>query len=160
MRALLLFCLAVPLVLGADKPGARREPANKKRADRGAVAQKREAPAPAPAAPVVIPKDAVEVGPNLWKWTDPQGKGVFFRKTPFGVSRYDESAVEAANAAFKLPEGMKAVDAGDEVRFERPTPFGVSTWKKKKADMDDVERLVWERDRDKGSGEKPSEEKK
>jgi hypothetical protein len=34
----------------------------------------------------------------------------------------------------------KAIDKGDTVRFERPSPFGMVNWEKKKSDLTDDER--------------------
>ena len=37
---------------------------------------------------------------------------------------------------------IKTTDAGDTVKFERQTPFGVSKWEKKKSDLTDEERKL------------------
>jgi hypothetical protein len=117
----LILLTAVPLlVVAADqkKPSAR--------------------PAP-PAAPTTIPKEAKQIEPHTWRHTDRQGHTWIYRKTPFGVVRYAESAPEA-QPTDEIPPNMTAVEEGDSIRFERPTPFGKHRWTRKK---------VWERERQK-----------
>lgn len=116
-------------------------------------AKKTTAPAPAPAPakqikPVEIPKGAVETDPGTFRFTDSDGKKWIYRKTPFGVSRFedkpaDDAAVKPADAS----EGIKAVEDGDSVRFERPGPFGAYKWTKKKSELDESERAALERSR-------------
>lgn len=154
MTARLMFCLVLPLAICAAGDSGAKQTADKDDTKKNAAAEQKTAVASEPR-PAGVPKDAVAIEPNVWKWTSPEGKVLHFRRTPFGVSRYDPEAVSAqAAGAAPLPHGMKAVDAGDEVRFERPTPFGTSRWTKKKTELDDVERRVWERDRTSASEEK------
>lgn len=104
----------------------------------------RPAPAPATTASVPgVPARATPLGPNSWRFTDPEGKTWVYYRTPFGISR---SAEQKPAAAGELPAGWKAVQAGDEIQFERPTPFGVTRWSRKKDQLTDVERRLWERD--------------
>jgi len=92
---------------------------------------------PAPQA-TTIPKDAV---PNpdgrSYIWTDKQGKKWVYAKTPFGVTK---SAVSDAAVSGPNLSTTKAIDKGDTVRFERPSPFGTMSWEKKKSDLTDDER--------------------
>src|ERR1700686_4657622 len=44
----------------------------------------------AAAALPTIPQGAEEVGPNLFRYTDPQGKRWMYRNTPFGPSKWEE----------------------------------------------------------------------
>jgi hypothetical protein len=90
-----------------------------------------------------VPARATPLGPNSWRFTDPEGKTWVYYRTPFGISR---SAEQKPAAAGELPAGWKAVQAGDEIQFERPTPFGVTRWSRKKDQLTDVERRLWERD--------------
>ena len=89
---------------------------------------------------VTIPKDAV---PNpdgtSYLYTDKEGKKWVYAKTPFGIIKnaWSDPGTASATAADSL---TKAVDKGDTVRFERPGPFGVMSWEKKKADLTDDER--------------------
>ena len=101
----------------------------------------------APAA-IVIPKDAVEIEPGFYRWTDRDGKVWKYRRTPFGVRRWaaepadgQRSEPETHTAAEKL---TTAVEEGDSIRFEQSTPFGKKTWVRKKTDLDETERRIWE----------------
>jgi hypothetical protein len=110
----------------------------------GATRKKAASPAPAPQA-VTIPKDAVpNADGTTFLYTDKQGKKWTYAKTPFGImkSAYSDTAAAAAPAA---DAGLtKAIDKGDTVRFERPGPFGIIAWEKKKAELTDDERHTLE----------------
>jgi hypothetical protein len=75
------------------------------------------------------------------------------RKTPFGTSKVQKKSEDAKPAT--APANVRAFDQGDTVRFERPTPFGVTRWVRKKSELNDVERAVWERDRRKTAQTQP-----
>jgi hypothetical protein len=106
----------------------------------GAPAATKKKATPAPQA-VTIPKDAVPNSDGTsYLYTDKQGKKWVYAKTPFGIIKnaYSETAASAAPAQ---DSGMtKAIDKGDTVRFERPGPFGLMSWEKKKSDLTDDER--------------------
>ncbi len=98
--------------------------------------------------PLEVPATAKEIRPYTYRYTDATGKSWIYRKTPFGVARYeDQPAVAGAAVSTRGYANIKATDAGDSVRFENTTPFGVSRWEKKKTELNDMERTVWERDR-------------
>jgi len=109
---------------------------------------------PAAASEVTIPKDAVKVDNNTYRATDAQGKTWIYRRTPFGVSKSEEQAPSAAEAAekAKLIAATKAVERGDEIEFARPGPFGTYRWQRKKTELNDMEKAVWERERQKSGG--------
>jgi hypothetical protein len=87
---------------------------------------------------LTIPKDAVPNPDGLsYLWTDKQGKRWVYAKTPFGVTRFPASDAAASAPDLSM---TKAIDKGDTVRFERPTPFGPMSWEKKKSDLTDDER--------------------
>jgi hypothetical protein len=67
------------------------------------------------------------------------------RKTPFGTVKVEEKPEDSK--AEEPPANMRAFDQGDTVRFERPTPFGVARWTKKKSELNDMERAALERER-------------
>jgi len=134
-RRCFILLLALPLVaVAADQKKPPARPAR-------------------PAGPVVIPKEAKQIEPNTWRYTDSRGNTWIYRKTPFGVVRYPEPAPEA-KAEEPIPQGMTAVEEGDSVRFERPTPFGKHRWTRKKTELTDLERKVWERERQKAAPSK------
>ena len=85
------------------------------------------------ASPVVIPNDATQVAPNLYRSTDAQGKSWFYRQSPFGISKWeDKPEVERVASA---PLASVVRDLGDRVEFQRQTPFGISKWITKKTDL-------------------------
>jgi hypothetical protein len=130
-----LFVLFVPVImLCAAEPPVRKAPR--------AVAAR-----PAAAKRIEIPAGAVEFEPGAYRFTDTAGKKWVYRKTPFGIGRY-EDAPEAARTAAHAPDyaDVKAAAAGDFIRFERATPFGVSKWETRKSELDEMERAVWQRE--------------
>jgi hypothetical protein len=91
---------------------------------------------------VEIPKDAVARPDGSYLWTDKAGKQWAFHRTPFGVLK------DAVSAPAPAPEAVdkttKVIDKGDTVRFERSSPFGVSSYEKKKSELNDDERRLYE----------------
>ena len=95
------------------------------------------------AQPLKIPAAAVQAADG-YHYTDPQGKQWLYRQTPFGVARLEEPApVKAASP----DDGTRAAGDGDVIRFERPSPFGTYRWTRKKSELTESERAVWNRDR-------------
>ena len=94
-----------------------------------------------------VPSDAVEVGPGVYKLADKTGKVWFYRRTPFGVSRYEQpkeqSAANEAKYAAAVPD-TQITEQGDSLKFVRPGPFGNYTWVKKKTDLDESEKANYE----------------
>jgi hypothetical protein len=110
-----------------------------------AATQKKTAKKATPATQAVtIPKDAVPNSDGIsYAWTDKQGKRWTFTKTPFGILKAPVTEAAAAAPPADM-SGTKAIDKGDTVRFERPGPFGVASWEKKKTDLTDDERRLLE----------------
>jgi hypothetical protein len=99
------------------------------------------------AVPAGIPAGAVKAADG-YRYTDPQGRQWVYRPTPFGIARIpaaDASASKAARAAAAAGDLLRATDHGDTVSFERPGPFGVYRWERKKSEMDATERAAFER---------------
>lgn len=97
-----------------------------------------------------IPKTAVQTAPGTYNYTDAHGKKWIFRATPFGVTRIeDRPAAQTAGAAQPDSASIKAVEAGDFIRFERQGPFGVYKWQTKKSELTAAERSAWEKSRTK-----------
>jgi hypothetical protein len=93
--------------------------------------------------PMPIPSDAVLGEDGDYHYTDSQGKKWIYRKTPFGVTRLEDSPERAAaKAAAANGAGIKATEDGDIVRFERLGPFGMWKWEKKKSELDDTEKAA------------------
>jgi hypothetical protein len=99
--------------------------------------------------PLEIPKGAVETEPGTFRYTDSDGKKWIYRKTPFGIARLEDKPEEAAaakqEAAADATAGIKVIEEGEYVRFERPGPFGPYRWQKKKSELDESERAAVER---------------
>jgi hypothetical protein len=108
-----------------------------------------------------VPKDAKEVGPNLYRYTDAQGKNWMYRKTPFGVSKWEEKPGEQ-EPRMETPAaaGLSMTDLGDSVQFQRLTPFGPQKWTRKKSEMTDDEKAAFatqESARQSALGAKPAD---
>jgi hypothetical protein len=122
--------------------------------DQPAAAPQKKAAAKSakPAPPLKLPAGAVEVEPYTYTYTDPKGVKWIYRKTPFGLARFEDKPAASTDApAPPLGAGMTATDNGDSVRFERPGPFGVYRWEKKKDDLTGDERAAWQRSQTKSS---------
>lgn len=139
-----LRVLAVVAILAATAAGQDQPVAGNRR--------KVEVNKPTKVQAITIPKDAVQVDPNTYHYTDPAGKKWIYSKTPFGISRVEDKGVSAedakkaqADAAHEI-ESIKAVEDGDSIRFERASPFGVTRWQRKKGELNEVERAVWDRE--------------
>jgi hypothetical protein len=93
-----------------------------------------------------IPKDAMARPDGSFLWTDKDGKQWAFRQSPFGVMKYpapaQADAPPAAPAA--VNKNVRVIDKGETVRFEKPTPFGVVAYEKKKTELTDDERRMYE----------------
>jgi hypothetical protein len=118
----------------------------------------------AAANPEGVPKEAVEVKPGVYRYVDKSNKAWLYSKSPFGYMRSAEDAVRAdapapsekanpektpfgeSRAAANTPT-TKVTDQGDSVRFERPSPFGVYRWTRKKTELTDDEKKLWESSR-------------
>jgi hypothetical protein len=95
------------------------------------------------AKPSAIPADAVKDADGDYHYTDPQGKKWIYHKTPFGMSRMEDTGErETAKAAPASGAGIKATEDGDKVRFERQGPFGVWKWEKKKSELNESEKAA------------------
>jgi hypothetical protein len=122
--------------------------------------KKTTAPAPRTAsAEPTIPAGAVKAEDGSYRFTDKDGRKWIYRQTPFGVSKSEDKAPDATATPFgksKEPAvarqqepakpgdiaNTKAFDEGDTVRFERPSPFGTSVWRKKKTELDAADQKI------------------
>ena len=112
-------------------------------------AKKTAPPAPAKQIkPLEIPKGAVQTEPGTFRYTDSDGKKWIYRKTPWGVARFEDKPPDPSAAPPVDPAaGIKATEEGDVVHFERTGPFGVYKWQKKISDLDETERTALDRAR-------------
>src|SRR4030088_3078536 len=99
--------------------------------------------------PLEIPPGAVEREPGRFYYTDQQGKKWIYSKTPFGIARLEDKPADAdAPKPIDPRPNAKIPEEGDFVKFERPGPFGMYKWQKKRADLDDKEKAALTKDRD------------
>ncbi len=120
----------------------------------GAFAQAGQPPKAAPKAPqksgrksapnaapgvLVPPPGAERISEGLWRATDAQGKTWIYKKTPFGMVRYEDEAAPQASAPARSAIRVLEVGSG-KVVFERRTPFGSNSWTKAPSELDEEER--------------------
>ncbi|MCW5979328.1 MAG: hypothetical protein KIT09_14730, partial [Bryobacteraceae bacterium] len=133
-------------------PSQKAKPAKPVKPSAEAKAQEIKAAAgsKAKAEALTLPKEAVAAGENTWRHKDSDGKVWIYRRTPFGLVRYEDNNDAAAPAPKPAAEstGLRAFDDGDSIRFERPGPFGNWRWTRKKTEeLNDEERQAWQRAR-------------
>jgi len=105
-----------------------------------------EPPKTAPKDPALknLPAAAEKIGENVWRYKDPQGKTWVYQRNPFGLSRTEEQEREERPAVAPVRTTRVVAEKGEEISFERDTPFGKSRWTKKKAELSDEERAALE----------------
>jgi hypothetical protein len=100
-----------------------------------------------------IPAGATQVEPNIYRYTDSDGKTWNYRQTPFGISRWEEKPASGQQApaadSHANPQGSSAksepvavTDQGNSYRFEKKTPFGTSSWVRKKTELNADEKSL------------------
>ncbi len=106
---------------------------------------------------VEIPRDAEKIEPYTYRHTDKTGKVWIYRETPFGIVKFPEDQARKPKPV-ENQDDWTAVEEGDNIRFERPSPFGKYRWIRKKSELSEAEKQVWEREsRKKGSEPKAQE---
>jgi len=112
-------------------------------------------PAAKPAQKLAVPPGAVATAPSTWRFTDAQGNKWIYHTSPFGITREREGAARPVTPEF---DNVKAVEDGDVIRFERPTPFGPLRWQTKKPELNEMERSVWNREQARRAGSAAAQE--
>ncbi len=113
-------------------------------ADKKTTAAKKK-PAPPAVKPLVIPPEAVLMPNGTYSYRDKAGKDWIYSKTPFGISKIEDMGSAPSGFVTTPKEQLiKTIDAGDTVKFERQTPFGTTKWEKKKLEMTDEERSIFQ----------------
>jgi len=141
LRIFAVLTIAAAMSAAADKPAYKNQPINTS--------------TPTKVQALKIPADAVRIDANTYNYTDPQGKKWVYHKTPFGITRSEDKTVSVEDAKkaegdrARLIESTKAVEDGDSIRFEQASPFGTTRWQRKKSELNDMERAVWQRELDK-----------
>lgn len=102
--------------------------------------------AKAPAAPAKVgpPAGAEKIEEGMFRWKDTVGKVWIYKQTPFGWSRYEEPAAERAAVA-EDPGFSVMSETEDAVKFVKTTPFGKSSWERKKSELSADETTVYEK---------------
>lgn len=91
-----------------------------------------------------IPADAVlNPGGKSYSYTDKDGKKWTYLRTPFGISRVAATEKKPAAAPREVSK-VTVVDKGDTVRFERPSPLGPMGYEKKKSELTEEERRIFD----------------
>ncbi|MDE3197466.1 MAG: hypothetical protein KGN84_14040 [Acidobacteriota bacterium] len=134
---------AVPLAFTQPTADAKT---TKKAAATKTAAKKTAAKKTNAAQPLSIPAEAVHNPDGTYSYTDKSGRKWIYVKSPFGISRTeDPSAATGAPAAPSATIGnVTAVDKGETVTFQRRTPFGATTWEKKKSELTGEEKQILE----------------
>jgi len=138
LSCMLLICAG----LAADEPA--------KPASSPAAAQAKKPPAA-----LAVPADAVQISPGLYRWQDKDGKSWMYRRSPFGVSRWEEGSADAKQKS--AIETTMAVEQGESIRFERDSPFGKHVWVRKKTELDETEQKIWEHQQEKIAASRKAE---
>jgi hypothetical protein len=89
----------------------------------------------------VVPKEAKEVRVDVFRLEE-DGKKIIYIRTPFGVTRREQTAEMEKIIEVGPPMGIIAKESGDEYIFERMTPFGKGIWKKKKGSQEKLDLLT------------------
>ena len=153
--ALTLFATALAFAQSSTSPATT--PAKKTTGKAAPTTQSKkpvQATKPAPGkaeAPLqTIPAGATLVEPNLYRYTDSNGKTWNYRQTPFGISKWEETSAPASRPAPEpAPQANQVksdpvvvTDLGNSYRFEKKTPFGQSTWVRKKSELTEEEKAL------------------
>jgi hypothetical protein len=124
----------------------------------GLAADRKADQATAGGPPNGVPAAAVRVDATTWRYTDPKGKAWIYRRTPFGMMKIEENQATPTKSA---PRPItKVVEDGDQLHFERVTPFGMQRWTRKKSDLTAEERQIWEEASTPKEAAKPSTEER
>ena len=99
-------------------------------------------------AEVTIPANAVPTEDGSYRAVDKQGKAWIYRKTPFGIAKSAEKPPDDSQAT-REDTLTKATLSGDNVHFEKPSPFGITKWDKKVSDLDANEQRILDRQKTK-----------
>lgn len=88
-----------------------------------------------------VPKEAKEVRPDVYRLEE-SGKPIIYIRTPFGVTRLEQTEEMRKVIEDGPPMGITARETDAEYQFERMTPFGRAAWKKKKGSQEKLDVLT------------------
>jgi hypothetical protein len=151
MKTILLFTLTLWGATAAaqdQQPTAPTKPVVKKKVTKATtrtVSKTVSKPEPTVAQPLTIPAEAVANPDGTYAYTDKAGKQWIYSKTPFGVSKIQNMGSAPSGFTTTPKEQLiQSTDQGDSVKFSRQTPFGTTTWEKKKSELTDEERALYQ----------------
>jgi hypothetical protein len=61
-----------------------------------------------------------------------------------GNNRLEQPTGVSPGSSYTFPVTVKVTEEGDSLRFERPSPFGVRKWTRKKTELTEMEKAAWE----------------
>jgi hypothetical protein len=100
------------------------------------------------APPAGVPAGAKQIEETKWRHTDAQGKAWIYIRTPFGVARMLEdkaAAPDTTKATARQAAQFEVLEVrGDEVVFQRATPFGKARWTRPVTELTDDEKAAIE----------------
>jgi hypothetical protein len=133
-----ILMLALASAAGAQTaPDAKPSPAK--------TAAPKPSAKPVDPAPKDPPASAEKVDELTYRWKDAKGDFWVYKKTPFGWSKIREKELTSYQRPETNGEGSKVSGVrGDEVSFERSTPFGTTRWTKKKGELNPDESAALE----------------
>jgi hypothetical protein len=129
-----------------------------------AVGEDKAEPAKAkPQGRLTLPAEAEKIDAYTHRHKDKDGTVWIYRQTPFGLVRYKEAdnpgPTTAKQEPAPVPSDVEVFDEGDQLRFEKPGPFGKYTWRRKKTELNAEERRIYEALKKKPeTSEKPTQE--
>jgi hypothetical protein len=132
-HCLLLMAFALPLAAQTTPP-SKSAPA------------KPTAARPADPAPATPPASAQQIDSATFHWKDAKGDLWIYKKTPFGWSKMREKELASYQRPDQKQPPIEVREVrGDEVTFEKPTPFGPIRWTKQKDALSADERAALDR---------------
>jgi hypothetical protein len=140
MKLLIVFSLSACLLAAAEAKAKKIHPASSAMT----------------ASNLQIPAGAVKADDGSYRYADPQGKKWIYCKTPFGIARLEDNPVDSATRTAESQKrfaDVTATEDGDIIHFERPGPFGIYKWQRKKTELDEMEQTVWARELARTSGQ-------
>jgi len=142
MKHIIIAAVAAALTLACGSVAAQTTTAPASKGAKPIQTQKK--PQPSTIQPVVIPKDAVANPDGTYSYTDKAGKKWLYGNTPFGISKVEDMRGMNGGPATPVEQLVTSTDNGETVKFERRTPFGPAKWERKKSELTDEERRIYE----------------
>lgn len=143
MKHIVIAAIAAALSLACGSAGAQTNGSQAEKKDaKSATAKKAQ---PSTIQPNVIPKDAVANPDGTYSYTDKAGKKWLYGQTPFGISKVEDMRGATGGSSTTVRDQfIKTTDNGDTVTFERQSPFGPVKSEKKKSELNDEERRIYD----------------